>query len=100
VAIRRAHARHILVSSKGEAAQLRERIENARKPLKEFQKMARKHSTCPSSSKGGDLGWFQERQMAREFSAAVWEQDLNAIGPFVKTGFGYHLIWVHERDND
>ncbi len=100
MAIRRAHARHILVSSKGEAAQLRERIENARKPLKEFQKMARKHSTCPSSSKGGDLGWFQERQMAREFSAAVWEQDLNAIGPFVKTGFGYHLIWVHERDED
>ena len=88
MAIRRAHARHILVRSKGEAAQLRERIEKARK-----------HSTCPSSSKGGDLGWFQERQMAREFSAAVWEQDLNAIGPFVKTGFGYHLIWVHERDD-
>ena len=97
---KRAHASHILIPSKSQASQLTEKIQNSRKPLKEFQKMARKHSECPSGSKGGDLGWFQERQMAREFSAAVWEQDLNAIGPFVKTGFGYHLIWVHERDND
>ena len=89
-----AWASHILVNSKSEAIQLKQKISK----LKEFQKLARKKSTCPSSQKGGDLGWFHERQMVREFSAACFEQPLNEVDRFVKTEFGYHLIWVHERD--
>tara|TARA_A100001037_G_scaffold232589_1_gene211024 strand:+ start:572 stop:949 length:378 start_codon:yes stop_codon:yes gene_type:complete len=98
MAIRRAHASHILVPSKGQANQLVEKIKDARKPFKEFQKMAKKHSTCPSGSKGGDLGWFHERQMVKEFSDAVWTQDLKTVDGFIRTGFGYHIIYVHERD--
>jgi parvulin-like peptidyl-prolyl isomerase len=36
--------------------------------------------------------------MVPDFSKKVWEQDLKAIDGFIKTGFGYHIIWVHERD--
>ena len=97
--IKRAHASHILVASKAQASQLVDKIKAARKPLKEFQKMARKHSTCPSGQKsGGDLGWFHSKQMVKEFSDAVWAQELKEVGSFIKTGFGYHIIYVHERD--
>ena len=82
-----AHASHILVKSKSEAIQLSSNI----KKLKDFQKKARKKSDCPSSQKGGDLGWFRKGQMVREFEEAVWSIPL-------KTQFGYHLIWVHERE--
>ncbi|MBT4059972.1 MAG: peptidylprolyl isomerase [Euryarchaeota archaeon] len=98
--VKRAHASHILIASKSQAIQITDKINSARKPLKEFQKMARKHSSCPSGSKGGDLGWFHEKQMVKEFSAKVWEQELKAIDGFIKTGFGYHIIWVHERDDE
>ena len=58
-----AHASHILVKSKGEATQLASNITK----LKDFQKTARKKSDCPSSQRGGDLGWFRKGQMVREF---------------------------------
>ncbi len=62
--------------------------------------MARKHSTCPSGSKGGDLGWFDYRQMVPEFSKKVWAQEPGCVDGFIKTGFGYHIIWVHERESE
>ena len=87
-------ASHILVKSKGEATQLSSNI----KKLKDFQKIARKKSDCPSKQKGGDLGWFRKGQMVREFEEAVWSTPLKTVSEPVKTQFGYHLIWVHERE--
>jgi peptidyl-prolyl cis-trans isomerase C len=89
-----AHASHILVKSKGEATQLASNI----KKLKDFQKTARKKSDCPSSQRGGDLGWFRKGQMVREFEEAVWSIPLKTVSSPIKTQFGYHLIWVHERE--
>ena len=89
-----AHASHILVKSKGEATQLAANITK----LKEFQKVARKKSDCHSSQRGGDLGWFRKGQMVREFEDAVWNIPLKTVSSPIKTQFGYHLIWVHERD--
>ena len=89
-----AWASHILVNSKSEAIQLKQKISK----LKEFQKLARKKSTCPSSQKGGDLGWFRKGMMVREFEEAVWSLPLSTTSEPVKSQFGYHLIWVHERE--
>ena len=36
--------------------------------------------------------------MVKEFEDTVWSAPLNAVSEPVKTKFGYHLIWVHERD--
>ena len=68
--------------------------------LKDFQKLARKKSTCHSSQKGGDLGWFRKGQMVRPFEEAVWTNPIATVSEPVKTQFGYHLIWVHERDEE
>ena len=91
-----AWASHILVNSKSEAIQLQQKISK----LKEFQKLARKKSTCPSSQKGGDLGWFRKGMMVREFDEAVWSIPLSTTSNPVKSQFGYHLIWVHEREEN
>jgi peptidyl-prolyl cis-trans isomerase C len=91
-----AHASHILVASQSEALQISEQIGK----LKDFEKLARKKSTCPSSQRGGDLGWFRKGNMVREFEEAVWQTPLKSVSPPVKTTFGYHLIWVHEREEE
>ena len=91
-----AWASHILVNSKSEAIQIKQKISK----LKEFQKFARKKSTCPSSQKGGDLGWFRKGMMVREFDNAVWTIPLSTTSEPVKSQFGYHLIWVHEGEED
>ena len=95
---RYAHARHILVGSKSDAQTILNEIINSRKPLKMFKKMARDYSTCPTSEKKGDLGEFNEREMDPVFSKQVWSQELEQCDCFIKTKFGYHLIWVHRRD--
>ena len=88
-------ASHILVKSKGEAVSLGNNISK----LKEFEKYARKKSDCPSSQKSGDLGWFRRGQMVPAFDEVVWSLPLNQVSTPVKTQFGYHLIWVHERED-
>tara|TARA_B100001113_G_C20714624_1_gene450896 strand:+ start:134 stop:424 length:291 start_codon:yes stop_codon:yes gene_type:complete len=88
-----AHASHILVNSKAEAIQIKVLINKAQ----DFEKFAMKKSNCPSGKRGGDLGWFNEGQMVSEFDSAVWSMELNKCSDPIKTEFGHHLIWVHER---
>ena len=91
---KKAHASHILVNSKGDALNFKRNISN----LKDFQRCATKASKCPSSRKLGDLGTFPQGQMVPAFDKAVWSIDLNSCSEPVRTQFGYHLIWVHSRD--
>ena len=94
-----AHARHILVGSKADAQEILNRIKSAKKPLKVFKKLAQNYSTCTTAAKKGDLGRFHEKEMVPEFSKQVWEQELEQCDCFIKSRFGYHLIWVHSRDD-
>ena len=92
---RRAHVRHILLPDKPTARKIIAEISQARNPLKAFKKIARKTSTCPSGSKKGDLGEFIEGQMVKHFEDAVWKTEVDEIpSKFIKTQFGYHIIWV------
>ena len=95
---RHAHARHILVGSKALAQDILKQIVDSKNPFRTFKKLAKQNSTCDSSSKKGDLGRFHEKQMVPEFSAQVWKQELECCDSFIKSRFGYHLIWVHSRD--
>ena len=95
---RKSHVRHILVPDKQSARGLIEEIYKAQNPLKVFKKSAKKFSTCPSGSKKGDLGEFVEGQMVKQFEDAVWQTDIDEVpSKFVKTQFGYHIIWVHSK---
>ena len=81
-------ASHILVKDKETADKLYERIRKG----ENFQSLARQYSTCPSKSKGGDLGWFKEGQMVAPFEAAVRRMGNGSISRPVRTQFGYHII--------
>ncbi len=81
-------ASHILVKDRALARELLKKIKQGAN----FEALAREHSTCPSKSKGGDLGWFGEGKMVKPFEEAVKRIGVGSISDVVSTQFGYHLI--------
>ncbi|NYS31858.1 MULTISPECIES: peptidylprolyl isomerase PpiC [unclassified Pantoea] len=89
-----AAALHILVKEEALAKEILAKLTKGGN----FQELAKKHSTCPSGRKGGDLGEFRQGQMVPAFDKAVFTCPLlTPYGP-VKTGFGYHIIKVLYRN--
>ena len=88
-----ATARHILVESEEICEELKSKIING----EDFGQVARENSTCPSASRGGDLGSFGPGQMVPEFDTVVFAAKLNEVQGPVKTQFGFHLIEVTSR---
>ena len=83
-------ASHILVKEKKEAEKLKYELDSGAN----FAVLAKKHSICPSSEKGGDLGFFGKGQMVKEFEDAAFALAPGKVSGPVKTEFGYHLILV------
>ncbi len=83
-------ASHILVKDYDLARKLLQQIKQGAR----FEDMARQHSTCPSKSSGGDLGWFGPGKMVKEFEEACKKTGVGSITDPVKTQFGYHIIKV------
>ena len=81
-------AGHILVKDQAAAERIYERVKKG----ESFESLARQYSTCPSKSKGGDLGWFSEGQMVAPFENAVRRMGTGSISRPVRTQFGYHVI--------
>jgi len=88
-----ATARHILVASEPECLKLKAEIEAG----VDFAEVAKKHSSCPSRLRGGDLGAFRPGQMVREFDEVVFSGEVGRVLGPVKTQFGYHLIEITKR---
>ena len=87
-------ARHILVETEGKA---REIIADLKKG-EDFAELAKKRSTGPSASAGGDLGYFSADQMVPEFAKAAFALDNGQFTETpVKTQFGWHVIKVEDR---
>lgn len=88
-------ARHILVDDKAKAEALIKTLDDSKG--EGFDKLARENSLGPTAEKGGDLGWFDARQMVKPFADAV-----AALKPGtyteqpVKTQFGWHVILLEE----
>ena len=90
----KAMARHILVKTEAEAAQLKKRLEGG----EAFDMLARRHSICPSGKRGGDLGEVRPGQMVRSIDAVIFKKPLKVIHGPLKSQFGYHLVQVYFRD--
>ncbi len=88
-------AKHILVKEEAECKAI---LESITKGEKTFEDAAKESSTCPSGSKGGDLGEFGKGQMVKEFEEAAFAAEIGTVVGPVKTQFGYHLIKVEKKN--
>lgn len=70
-----ATARHILVNTEEQCQALKDEIADGA----DFADIARQHSSCPSSSSGGDLGEFGPGMMVKEFDNVVFSADVNTV---------------------
>ncbi|MCX4243060.1 peptidylprolyl isomerase [Paraliomyxa miuraensis] len=78
--------------SKEEAQQQIQAIHGQLQQGGDFAGLARQHSDCPSSAKGGDLGQFGRGQMVKPFEDAAFGMEVGQVSEVVETQFGYHII--------
>jgi peptidyl-prolyl cis-trans isomerase C len=88
-------ARHILVDEQDKAQELAKQV--TKKKAKNFEELAKENSLGPTADKGGDLGWFDARQMVKPFADALaklepgqWTEEP------IQTQFGWHVILLEE----
>lgn len=89
----KATARHILVATEKACSDLKKELEGGA----DFAALAKKHSTCPSGQRGGELGTFGRGQMVAEFDTICFTGEVGKVHGPVKTQFGYHLVEVTKR---
>ncbi|MCH8317167.1 MAG: peptidylprolyl isomerase, partial [Bacteroidetes bacterium] len=99
-----ARASHILFKTKSESdedkAEALKECENVLKQIKQggsFEELANIHGSDATSTRGGDLGWFDEGTMVAPFNEVVFEAEkLGLLPEPVETRFGYHIIKITE----
>ncbi len=78
--------------SQDEAKTLIAEIESKLTAGESFGDLAKAHSDCPSSAKGGDLGMFGRGQMVGAFEESAFGLPVGGTSGVVETPFGYHII--------
>jgi peptidyl-prolyl cis-trans isomerase C len=88
------HAQHILVKTEDEAKSVIAELDKGA----DFGELAKKYSTDPSASSGGDLGYFGHDDMVKAFTDAAFALPPGRYSKTpVKTEFGWHVIKVEDR---
>ncbi len=93
-------ARHILLpaTDKNPAEQekkMTEILQRARNG-EDFAALAREFSADGSAVNGGDLGFFNKKQMVQPFAEAAFSLDKGQISDIVRTRFGLHIIKLED----
>jgi len=84
----RVKVRHILVDNEAAAKAILAQLKKGA----DFSKLAKEKSKCPSSQRGGDLGWVTQGRMDPEFEKAAFALKKGQMSGIVKSSFGYHII--------
>jgi hypothetical protein len=63
----------------------------------DFAELASIYSDGPSSTNGGDLGWFGRGQMVPEFDDVVFGLEVGEVSDPFRTQFGYHVVQLDDR---
>src|SRR6516162_1090167 len=88
------HARHVLVKTEAEAKSVIGELDKGA----DFAELAKKYSTDPGGSSGGDLGYFGHDDMVKEFADAAFALPAGQYTKIpVKSQFGWHVIRVEDH---
>ncbi len=88
------HARHIPLETEVAAREIIAKLDAGA----DFAALAKEHSTGPSASQGGDLGYFAAGQMVPEFAEATAALEPGSYSKEpTKTQFGWHVIKLEDR---
>ncbi len=84
---------------KAKEAKINQLLAEAKKDPTQFAKLAKENSEDTTTAvKGGDLGFFEAKEMVPEFSKAAFAMKPNSISDKpVRTQYGYHIIMVTDR---
>ena len=95
LAFGQAAASHILLSDGARANYIKQQIDEGKIS---FAAAAKEYSTCPSASKGGDLGAFGRGSMVGPFDAYCYDPDtkVGELG-IVRTQFGVHIVKLTKK---
>ena len=86
-------ARSTASRSKDEARELASELKRQLEAGGDFEELARLHSNCSSSSRGGDLGLFGRGEMVPAFDEAAFSLPVDGMSEVVETEFGFHIIY-------
>jgi parvulin-like peptidyl-prolyl isomerase len=90
----RLRASHILVETKGEADAIYGRLKKG----DDFARLAGDYSLDKQSApSGGDIGFFSEDQIDRDFATAALKLKVGEFSGPIKTAYGYHIIKLTDR---
>ncbi|KAL7473162.1 hypothetical protein ACHAXS_013557 [Conticribra weissflogii] len=95
-----AAASHILMDGNDAKSKLETLKKEIGNDYNKFAACAAKYSKCPSGKSGGKLGTFRPGNMVPPFDKAIFDKENRVgetIGP-IQTNFGWHLIWIEERN--
>lgn len=81
----------------GDARKLAERLHGQIKSGKApFQRVASQFSQSPGATRGGDIGWIQEGQLADALDQNLVKMEKGALSTPIRSLSGYHLLYVAE----
>ncbi|MFQ5580315.1 MAG: peptidyl-prolyl cis-trans isomerase [Nitrospiria bacterium] len=84
--------RQIVVETQAEAEDLRLSILGG----EDFKQAVRKFSKVSQDGGRGDLGYLGRAEIPMEFDG-IFDSEIGAVSPVIKTPFGYHLVKVEDR---
>ncbi|MDJ0623647.1 MAG: peptidylprolyl isomerase [Desulfocapsaceae bacterium] len=90
----------LLAADKARARQRAERIRQEVLDGEDFSKLARQESDLPSAEDGGDLGIFQENELAPYMRDAIVNLDVGEISPVIETPNSFQFFKLLSRQDD